>query len=186
MHDELGSGVTAIRLMSEIVKSKLSTQTFPEIDKISHSANELLNKMNTIIWTMKSSNDTLESMIAYIRAHATEYFDATPIRCNVRTPADIPAVEMTGEKRRNIFLAVKESLTNIIKHAQASEVDIRISTYNERLVIEVADNGKGMDVVNTRRFGNGLANMRRRMESIGGSLSFLQDNGTILRFELDL
>jgi signal transduction histidine kinase len=186
MHDELGSGVTAIRLMSEIVKSKLNTQTFPEIDKISNSANELLNKMNTIIWTMKSSNDTLESMIAYIRAHATEYFDATPIRCSVRTPADIPAVEMTGEKRRNIFLAVKEALTNIIKHAQASEVDIRISTYNDCLVIEVADNGKGMDVANTRRFGNGLANMRRRMESIGGSLTFLQDNGTILKFELDL
>jgi two-component system, NarL family, sensor histidine kinase DesK len=186
MHDELGSGVTAIRLMSEIVKSKLNTQSLPEIDKISNSANELLNKMNTIIWTMKSSNDTLESMIAYIRAHATEYFDATPITCTVRTPAEIPEVEMSGEKRRNIFLSVKEALTNIIKHAQATEVYIRISTYNDQLVIEIADNGKGMDITNTRRFGNGLANMRRRMESINGTLHFLQDNGTVLRFELDL
>ena len=186
MHDELGSGVTAIRLMSEIVKSKMNTMALPEIDKISNSANELLNKMNTIIWTMKSSNDTLESMIAYVRAHATEYFDSTPIQCSVRTPVNIPDIDMSGEKRRNIFLAVKESLTNIIKHAQATEVDINITTYSDRLVIEVADNGKGMDVTNTRRFGNGLANMRRRMESIGGTLTFHQNNGTTLRFELDL
>ncbi|RYY18881.1 MAG: hypothetical protein EOO04_23075 [Chitinophagaceae bacterium] len=184
MHDELGSGVTAIRLMSEIVKSKMKMQSLPEIDKISHSANELLNKMNTIIWTMKSSNDTLESMIAYIRANATEYFDGTSINCDVHTPSTIPDVEMSGEKRRNIFLSVKEAMTNIIKHAQATEVSISISTYNDQLVIEVADNGKGMDISNTRRFGNGLANMRRRMESINGTLSFAQQNGTILRFEL--
>jgi len=184
MHDELGSGVTAIRLMNEIVKSKLKSQSLPEIDKISMSANELLNKMNTIIWTMKSSNDTLESMIAYIRANATEYFDGTAIRCEVHTPSTIPEVEMSGEKRRNIFLSVKEAMTNIIKHAQATEVSVSISTYNDMLVIEVADNGKGMDISNTRRFGNGLGNMRRRMESINGSLSFLQQNGTTLRFEL--
>jgi signal transduction histidine kinase len=142
--------------------------------------------MNTIIWTMKSSNDTLESMIAYIRAHAIEYFDATSILCKVRTPATIPEVEMSGEKRRNIFLSVKEALTNIIKHAHATEVTISISTFNDLLVIEVADNGKGMDIDNTRRFGNGLTNMRRRMESIGGSLSFHQSNGTVLRFELGI
>ncbi|MET0243462.1 MAG: 7TM diverse intracellular signaling domain-containing protein, partial [Flavitalea sp.] len=184
MHDELGSGVTAIRLMSEIVKSKLKSQSLPEIDKISNSANELLNKMNTIIWTMKSSNDTLESMIAYLRANAIEYFDGTSIDCIVNTPANIPQLEMSGEKRRNIFLGVKESLTNIIKHAQATEVVINITAYNDQLVVEVADNGKGMDVENTRRFGNGLANMRRRMEIIGGTMTILQNNGTTLRFEL--
>ncbi|RYF99741.1 MAG: hypothetical protein EOO02_16330 [Chitinophagaceae bacterium] len=186
MHDELGSGVTAIRLMSEIVKSKLKSQSLPEIEKISNSANELLNKMNTIIWTMKSSNDTLESMIAYLRANAIEYFDGTPIVCIVNTPANIPQLEMSGEKRRNIFLGVKESLTNIIKHAQATEVVINISAYNDQLVIEVADNGKGMDVGNTRRFGNGLANMRRRMEIIGGTMTILQNDGTTLRFELGI
>ena len=186
MHDELGSGVTAIRLMSEIVKSKLKSQSLPEIDKISTSANDLLNKMNTIIWTMKSSNDTLESMIAYIRANATEYFDGTAISCEVNTPSTIPEVEMSGEKRRNIFLSVKEAMNNIIKHAHATKVSISISTYNDLLVIEVADNGKGMDINNTRRFGNGLANMRRRMELINGNLSFHQDNGTTLRFELGI
>ncbi|MBO9635667.1 MAG: hypothetical protein J7578_21365, partial [Chitinophagaceae bacterium] len=66
MHDELGSGVTAIRLMSEILKTRMKEQSFPELEKISNSANDLLGKMNTIIWTMKSSNDTVESLVAYI------------------------------------------------------------------------------------------------------------------------
>ncbi len=90
MHDELGSGVTAIRLMSEILKTKMKNQSIPELDKISSNANELLGKMNTIIWTMKSSNDTVESLIAYIRAHAIEYFDSTPIDCTVKLPVVIP------------------------------------------------------------------------------------------------
>ena len=50
MHDELGSDVTAIRMMSEIVKTKMRGQSFPEIEKISHSANEVLDKMNAIVW----------------------------------------------------------------------------------------------------------------------------------------
>jgi signal transduction histidine kinase len=169
MHDELGSGVTAIRLMSEIMKSRLKGDVVPELEKISHSANELLGKMNTIIWTMKSSNDTLESLIAYIRAHAIEYFDSTPIECKVQLPVLIPQAEVSGEKRRNIFLSIKEALNNAMKHSQASQIQIIISTNDKLLMIKICDNGVGIDADKLRRFGNGLSNMRRRMESIDGS-----------------
>jgi signal transduction histidine kinase len=183
MHDELGSGVTAIRLMSEIVKTKMKQTSLPEIDKISNSANDLLGKMNTIIWTMKSSNDTLESLIAYIRAHAIEFFDGTPIDCQVEV-MDVPDVEMSGEKRRNIFLSVKEALNNIMKHSQASKVKIRVSVDNDKLIIEIADNGVGIDTEQLRRFGNGLNNMKKRMQNIHGDLRVETDAGTILYFEL--
>jgi signal transduction histidine kinase len=116
MHDELGSGVTAIRLMSEIVKSKMKEATLPEVDKISNSANDLITKMNTIIWTMTSSNDTLESLITYLRIYAFEFFDSTNIECKFNMPDHIPKIDMTGERRRNIFLAVKEALNNVLKH----------------------------------------------------------------------
>ncbi|MBO9565407.1 MAG: sensor histidine kinase [Niastella sp.] len=169
MHDELGSGVTAIRLMSEILKTKMKSQSIPELEKISSSANELLGKMNTIIWTMKSSNDTVESLVAYIRAHAIEYFDSTPIDCTVKLPALIPQADISGEKRRNIFLSVKESLNNAMKHSQATHLHIDISTKDNSLIIRVTDNGVGINTEQLRRFGNGLSNMRRRMESIGGS-----------------
>jgi len=182
MHDELGSGMTAIRLMSEIVKTKMKDQAFPELEKISNSANDLLGKMNSIIWTMKSSNDSLESLVAYIRAHAIEYFDSTPLSCKVLVPESIPSIEMSGEKRRNIFLSVKESLNNIMKHAQASEVTIQISIHPKELVIQVADNGVGIDTEKLRRFGNGLSNMKRRMESINGDFNVENNGGSIITF----
>lgn len=186
MHDELGSGMTAIRLMSEIVKSKLKDQSFAEIEKISNSANDLLSKMNTIIWTMKSSNDSLESLVAYLRAHAIEYFDSTPIDCVVHLPEEIPQVEMTGEKRRNIFLSFKESLNNIMKHSQASLVEIDITTNDGELEIKVSDNGVGINTEKLRRFGNGLSNMKRRMENISGEFLATSQAGTKLLFRVPL
>lgn len=183
MHDELGSGVTAIRLMSEIVMSKMKQVSLPEIEKISKLSNDLLNKMNTIIWTMKSSNDTLESLIAYIRAHAIEFFDSTPIDCSVHV-MDVPDVEMTGEKRRNIFLSVKEGLNNIMKHSQATKVRIDILVPDYKLIIKIADNGVGIDQDKLRRFGNGLNNMKRRMQNIQGDFRIESENGSILYFEL--
>ncbi len=185
MHDELGSGVTAIRLMSEIVKSKLKDISLPEIDKISNSANELLNKMNTIIWTMKSSNDTLESLTAYTRAYAIEYFDATNVSCTVNI-AVIPEVEMSGEKRRNIFLSIKEALNNILKHAHASRVQIDLLTHHNKLIIRISDNGVGINPDTLRRFGNGLSNIRKRMQSIQGTFKLKNENGTILILEIPL
>ncbi|WP_276484633.1 sensor histidine kinase [Paraflavitalea pollutisoli] len=183
MHDELGSGVTAIRLMSEILKTKMKHQEIPELEKISNNANDLLGKMNTIIWTMKSSNDTVESLIAYIRAHAIEYFDNTPIDATVRLPAVIPQADISGEKRRNIFLSVKEALNNAMKHSQANQIWIDIATQENLLIIRIVDNGVGIDTEQLRRFGNGLSNMRRRMESIGGAFNIECDGQCVLTFE---
>jgi signal transduction histidine kinase len=185
MHDELGSGVTAIRLMSEIVKTRMKENTLPEIEKISHSANELLNKMNTIIWTMVSSNDSVESLVAYIRAYAMEFFENTPVECHFILPDQIPAKDLSGEKRRNIFLAVKESLNNVLKHSQASRVTIRIDA-EEKLLIEIWDNGIGVDLENLRKFGNGLQNIKKRTTSIEGEFTIENHQGTRTVFEFKI
>jgi signal transduction histidine kinase len=185
MHDELGSGMTAIRLMSEIARNKMKENTPIEIEKISHSANDVLNKMNAIIWSMNSGNDTLDNMISYIRSYALEYFDGTPIECKVNTPENIPDQELTGDKRRNIFLCIKETLNNALKHSKASLITINIEI-NDHLKITITDNGTGIDLQNLRQFGNGLKNIGRRMESIGGSLKIENNNGTVTTIELHL
>jgi signal transduction histidine kinase len=185
MHDELGSGVTAIRLMSEIVKSKMKDTTFPEIEKISNSANELLNKMNTIIWTMTSSNDSVENLIAYIRSYAVEFFENTAIDCIFSMPASIPSREISGEKRRNIFLSVKEALNNVLKHSQSSVVHINV-TVQDRMIIEIQDDGIGIDLEKLRKFGNGLNNMKKRMASINGEFNVENCQGTRTTFYLTL
>jgi signal transduction histidine kinase len=186
MHDELGSGITAIRLMSEIARNKMKEDTPVELHKISHSANDVLNKMNAIIWSMNASNDSVDNLLLYIRTYAVEYFENTPVTCQVESPDKVASHEITGEKRRNIFLSVKESLNNILKHAAATKVNINIIA-NGELVIIITDDGKGIDLDKLRYFGNGLKNMARRMENIGGSYQIENTGGgskTTLRLPL--
>jgi signal transduction histidine kinase len=185
MHDELGSGMTAIRLMSEIARNKMKENTPVEIEKISHSANDVLNKMNAIIWSMNSGNDTLDNLVSYIRSYALEYFDGTQIDCKVNTPEYIPGIELTGDKRRNVFLSIKETLNNALKHSKASLITIDIEL-SHCLKISIADNGVGIDLQNLRQFGNGLKNIGRRMESIGGTFKIENSNGTITTLELPI
>ena len=185
MHDELGAGMTAIRLMSEIARRKMKENTPVEIEKISDSANDVLNKMNAIIWSMNSGNDTLDNLVSYIRSYALEYFDGTHIDCKVNTPTSIPDFELTGDKRRNIFLCIKETLNNALKHSSGANITIDIELKPE-LKITIHDDGKGIDLQNLRQFGNGLKNIGRRMESIGGTFTIENKNGTVTTLVLPL
>jgi len=171
--------------MSEIASNKMKENTPVEMEKISQSANDVLNKMNAIIWSMNIGNDTVDNLISYIRSYALEYFDNTPVQCKVNTPSTIPDTELTGDKRRNIFLCIKETLNNVLKHSNASQATIDISS-NHVLSIRVSDNGKGIDLQNLRQFGNGLKNIGRRMESIGGTFRIENNNGTVTLLELPL
>jgi signal transduction histidine kinase len=167
IHDELGGGMTAIRLMSELAKERMKTQKIPEIEKISASANDLLTKMNAIVWSMSHSNDSVSNLVAYIRNYAMEFFENTPIECQVEAPQEIPSLEMSGEKRRNIFLSLKETLNNTLKHSGSSEYQDQCK---HKFEICVHDNGRGFNVEKTRQFGTGLQNIKR-MDSIYGNFS---------------
>ncbi len=180
MHDDLGAGVTAIRLYSELAKKRIGKDVIPEIEKISSSANELLNNMNAIIWTMSSSNDSLDNMVAYIRGYALEYFENTGINCRIKIEEDLPNIAVTGEVRRNIYLVVKEALNNILKHSKATEVIISLKKSEDQLSVYIQDNGVGIDFDNLRRFGNGLINMKKRMEKSQITFSIENNNGTLV------
>lgn len=179
MHDELGSGVTAIRLMSELAKRRLPEQSVPEIEKISTSAGELMDKMNTIIWSMNATNDSVANLVAYMRAFAIELFESSSMLCKVYVPENIPDIEISGEKRRNVFLVVKEALNNALKHSRSERIEIRIFL-EEELRVEVHDFGQGIQTEKMRQFSNGLTNMQRRMESIGGAIWIKNDSGTVV------
>ncbi|MGE5108806.1 MAG: ATP-binding protein, partial [Sphingobacteriales bacterium] len=179
MHDELGAGMTAIRLMSEMAKTKTKENPIPEIEKISDSSNDLLNKMNAIIWSMNSSNDTLPNLVSYIRSYALTYFENFDIKCRIDINENVPEKVLNGEIRRNIFLTVKEALNNVVKHSQATELILNFS-FEKSICVKIHDNGIGLDPQHTREFGNGLKNMRKRMERLGGQFIIENNNGTTI------
>ncbi|MEO7766345.1 MAG: sensor histidine kinase [Ferruginibacter sp.] len=180
MHDDLGAGVTAIRLYSELAKKRIGKGVIPEIEKISSSANELLNNMNAIIWTMTSTNDSLDNMVAYIRGYALEYFENTGINCHIHLDEDIPKIAVSGEVRRNVYLVVKEALNNILKHSRATDVSITLKRESGGLTLYIHDNGTGIDFENLRRFGNGLINMKKRIEEAQMQFKIENNNGTLV------
>ncbi|SFD50262.1 Signal transduction histidine kinase [Chitinophaga sp. CF118] len=186
MHDDLGSGLSTIRLLSEIAKRKLqdSSQT-KELERISEAAGELVDKMSEIIWAMNSSNDSLENLIAYMRSFAADFLEHANIRHQFFIPESIPNIKLSGGTRRNIYLAVKESLHNVVKHSKATEVVIRIEM-QQNMTILLKDNGKGFDQEKVRLFGNGLKNIQKRMESVGGHAEITSDNGTIVLLDIPL
>ena len=180
MHDDLGAGMTSIRLYSEIAKTKLANISIPEIDKISSSANELINKMNAIIWSMSSHNDNLANMVAYIRSYIVEYFEDTHITANIFLPEKLPAFQVPGTIRRNVFLVIKEALHNVVKHSKATEVTITLQKHTDGISLSIQDNGTGIDFKNLRAFSNGLSNMKKRMKDIDTTFSIENNNGTLV------
>src|SRR4030095_12188304 len=120
------------------------------VEKISQSADDVLKKMNAIIWSMNSKNDSLGNLISYIRAYATEYLEGTSVQCNVNIPDHIHDLELSGDNRRNVFLCVKETLNNMLKHSKATQLVIDI-TADGILKIRIHDNGVGIDLQKLRQ-----------------------------------
>lgn len=188
MHDDLGAGLSTIRFLSEKVRRNPATEVNKrEIEKIASISNDMVESMNEIIWAMNEKNDSLEDLLYYTRAYAREYCEEHQMECSFDFPESIPAKFVSGDLRRNVFLVVKESLHNIVKYAGASKVDISVHI-NTNLSVTIRDNGKGFEITgyegNPR--GNGLRNMRRRMESIGGRLDLTAGQGVAVTMEVPL
>ena len=188
MHDDLGAGLSSIRFLSEKIKqTSASDAATNEIGKIVNISSELVDNMNEIIWAMNEKNDTLEDLLFYTRSFAKEYCEENHIGCIDEFPDDIPSKFVSGEVRRNIFLTVKESLHNIVKHADATEVKLIVQT-NELLTVIVSDNGKGIYLSDPYSYSgrNGLKNMQQRIESIGGRFILLNGDGVTIKLEVPL
>lgn len=185
IHDDIGSGLTSIRLLSEIAKARGGQASMGEMEKISASANELIENMNEIIWSFNSKNDTLPNMIAYIRRYVVSFFEPTDIAVKISIPAEIPPLQISGDYRRSVFLVVKESLHNIMKHSRAARVELTVQL-DQRLTLELRDDGRGFSEDEVKLFSNGLRNMRERMENIGGSFAINGKNGTVVRLSMPL
>ncbi|HEX5024650.1 MAG TPA: histidine kinase [Agriterribacter sp.] len=177
IHDDIGSGLTSIRLLSEIAKAKRPHLEGKELEKISFTSSILMDKMNEIIWTLNSRNDTLPNLVAYLRQMIGEFFEPFPIQLTISSPDAIADFSVNGETRRNILLSVKEVLHNVIKHAHATSVHVGF-TVDQYFSITISDNGVGFDPSATHSYSNGLRNIKQRLANIQGLCIISNNNGT--------
>lgn len=187
MHDDLGAGLSRIKFLSETIGiKKQKGQPFEEdINKIRDYTHEMIDKMGEIVWALNEKNDSLSDLLSYTRSYAVEYLSQNGIRCSITAPDQFPQLFVSGEFRRNIFLSVKEALHNVVKHAQANHVVIKI-TVIKQLDIYIGDDGIGFDKKNIRPFSNGIFNMEKRIKEIGGNLSISNEKGTRVHFTVPM
>ena len=183
MHDEIGSGLTRILMRSQQVKlqlrsgKELKNGVVESLEKIAGESRELSHNIGEIIWSLNPKNDTLDNLLAYLRSYAYDYLEEADIICSFKFPDNIPDIPVSPEQRRNIFLIVKESLNNIVKHASATRVEIEVQILNNHFSVNIRDDGKGLPVNGLRKQGNGLGNMEKRVTECGGNFSIESANG---------
>lgn len=163
LHDDVGSGLTSILFLSRAMQGQDDV-----VKRLKQTAGNLVQKMNEIIWIMNPEQNTLDSMVAYMRLHIAEALDNAGIDFHFTVTDPLSGLRLSQEFRRNVYLCAKEAVHNSIKHAGASRVDITIRV-EDRMVVTIEDDGKGMDATNISGLGNGLKNMRRRMEQVNGT-----------------
>ena len=188
MHDEMGSKLTKISFLSARVQvdAEPSGPLADKIQSIAQTSQELLQTMDEIVWVVNPRNDTLENLVAYLSHYAMEYFQNTPVECELRLPHEIPHYPLSSEVRHNLFLAFEETLNNVLKHSAASNVQIEMTVNAPEFEVKITDNGRGFEVppwsaATARqpgvRGGNGLRNMRQRLADLGGEFQIVSRPG---------
>jgi signal transduction histidine kinase/ligand-binding sensor domain-containing protein len=176
MHDEVGSSLSEIAILSELAKRKPEEAT-GHVEEISERAAELINNVSEIVWAMNPKNDTLDNLIGHLRRYAVKYLNLAGISCDFTAPDSVPASPLHAEVRQNLFLVVKESLHNIVKHSGASVASILLALDDNELEIRIDDNGRGFSQDQASYGGNGLSNMKKRIADLGGTLSIESQEG---------
>jgi signal transduction histidine kinase len=169
LHDDLGSGLTEVSLLAEMGLGEL-----PSLEKqterfrvIADKARALVTALDVIVWAVNPEENTLQSFADYLSSSAKEFLAVSGVTCRFKIPIEFDAVALSGQIRHNLFLAAREALNNVVRHARATEVELRITQVDNQLEIAIADNGCGFDVL-TVQCGNGLANLRERLDGLGG------------------
>lgn len=185
LHDEMGSSLSAIAMLSSLAGKSLETE--PEraggmIGKISEQSDWLNERMHDIVWNINPENDNMTSLVSRMRAFTAGLLEAAGIAYRFEADPSVLALTLNLGQRHDLLMIFKESLNNVIKYAGAAEVTVKLEKKRKQFLMEIADNGKGFDPEAINE-GNGLANMRKRALRMGAAIEVLSSpgKGTIIR-----
>lgn len=192
LHDDLGSRLTRLAVLSELIGNDRDGAS---AELLAQSTQDVMAEMQLLVWAVNPGNDTLEGLASFLSSCLHRFFSGTSIRAISDIPNGLPHQSLSGEVRREVVLCVKEAFANTLKHADATEVCLRLHYDAPIIRITVSDNGRGFaygtDPIlapNDSGSGNGLGNMSQRMKSIGANLKIetAPGNGTTVLVEVTL
>ncbi|MDP4218416.1 MAG: 7TM diverse intracellular signaling domain-containing protein [Bacteroidota bacterium] len=172
LHDDIGSTLSSISILSGLaLEERNSSHALETMNEIKDSSIMLMERMDDIVWSINPSNDSLENLLIRVKHFATTLFEAKELNYSIDIPDDIHEVRLPTDYRQHIYLVLKEAINNLVKYANATKAEIRIS-FDTPTVLEVSvrDDGRGFDASGQSR-GNGIPGMRRRAELMNAELT---------------
>jgi signal transduction histidine kinase/ligand-binding sensor domain-containing protein len=179
LHDDIGSGLTRIALLSDMIHRQSITekvQTDPQFtvpsltEKVGAISRELVDAMSDVVWSIDPKNSSMERLLQRVRTFAVEVCEAKEIELDFIVSPGMERQKVGSDSIRAVLLVAKEALTNVVRHSNARKVIVTLRTVKQEMVFEISDDGKGFDINELSRM-NGLTNMRLRIEKNGGSFS---------------
>jgi len=168
LHDEMGSNLTEIGLLTES----------GQVEEAFACSQALAKQLDAVVWAVDPANDTLEHFAQYLVAHAQNMLSLAEIGLRMDLPDAFPLVPLSSDQRHQLFLAAKEALHNVVKHAKATRVQLRIRIESQSMLIEIEDDGIGLPSHMAESPGqDGLKNIASRMDRIQGSCEFRKASG---------
>jgi len=176
LHDEIGSNLSSISLMSELIQNdeKIPSEVSEKINRVHKVAKESTQSIRDIVWLTNPSSDSLKDLIAKMKEVADNTLGK--FKLNFEYPTNVAEINLLPETKRNIFFIYKEALNNIVKHAEAKNVDIKFNIENGFIFLSIKDDGKGFNTESINS-GNGLKNIKSRAKEINADLKFESISG---------
>ena len=189
LHDQIGANLTQVALLGEMAEADKALPGEVELhaQQICATARETTRSLDEIVWALNSSNDTLASLANYACKYAQDYFALAGVSFRAELPA-VPPTPILPEVRHNVFLAFKEAVNNVVKHAQATEARVKLQLEPDKFILSVADNGRGLGDLSGKQLRNGLKNMTRRLADVDGKFEIApgEKGGTVVKLTVPI
>lgn len=182
LHDDVGASLTQVALLSELVQSNLTARpdrASQHVNEIFATAKQVTRALDEIVWAVNPTHDTIESFALFLATFVQNYSHTAGLRSRLDVPEILPASPLASHVRHHLYLGTKEVLHNIAKHAKATEIRLHLALEQNRFRLTIEDDGQGFDLTSTTASteADGLRNLQRRLEQIGGHCTYRSQPG---------
>jgi signal transduction histidine kinase len=192
LHDNIGATLSSIAIYSKVAHLKNNENNKEELnnllDKITYTSTNMVTEMNDTVWTIQTKNDDMEKVILRMDSFARPLLTSRNITFIFEHSEEIKELNLSMEKRKNLFLIFKETINNAVKYSAAKEVITKLQLQNNLLQLIIIDDGIGFNMQQeiNNNTGNGLINIYNRAKEINATLSFTStfQQGTSLQLTI--
>jgi two-component system sensor histidine kinase UhpB len=186
LHDDIGSTLSSISIMSELAKAK-SPEASSLLASIGESTISIQENMSDIVWAIKSENDSFENVLQRMNQFASDILDAKNIALDFISDEALSISRLTMKQRKNLYLFFKEVINNAAKHSDAKKISVHIFPKGHHVEMIIKDNGKGFDTSQTFH-GNGMSTLKKRADELQGYFNIQSQikEGTVVELKFKI